>query len=217
MLFLCRSNLARDLSGKVQRETNTEMRAGYGPGGKDPKPSPMATNPNPAPTTPAAPILPDVNDNQSTVMAAKLVKLNGKEFEALLKNLRDAPAGERFTEALVTAITRMDDGNKLKESRQALADRLTRMKAEYLRALAKAEEAELRRGAVLAMAQRDDKAFIPDLIAAITDNEEIVVRAAKAGLMSLTKQDLGPVKNATIGEKKIAAEAWQEWYGKQKK
>ena len=31
VLFLCKSNLARDLSSKVQKEVSTEMRAGAGP------------------------------------------------------------------------------------------------------------------------------------------------------------------------------------------
>ena len=101
--------------------------------------------------------------------------------------------------------------------RTALAERLTRMTAETLRTMAKSEDAELRRAAVLAMAMKDDKAHLPDLVAALLDDEELVVRAAKAGLKSLTNQDFGPPTNASVSEKRIAAENWQNWLNKQKK
>ena len=66
------------------------------------------------------------------------------------------------------------------------------MTGETLRTMAKDEEPELRRGAVLAMAMKDEKTHIPDLVAALLDEEEVVVRAAKAGLKSVTGQDFGP-------------------------
>jgi hypothetical protein len=64
---------------------------------------------------------------------------------------------------------------------------------------------------------KDDKGHVRDLITALTDEEEVVTRAAKAGLKSLTGQDFGPAVNATAGEKKLAVTAWNEWLGKQKK
>lgn len=215
VLFLCRSNLVRDLSGKVQKDTNTEMRVGGGPGSADVRPgAPTASGASNTPM-PLAPPFPEASGNEAVTMAAALVRASDKDWPVLLKKLRDSKGGA-YTEALVTAVTRLE-GDRLKEARQALADRLTRMTADTLRGMAKAEEAELRRGAVLAMAMKGDMGHVPDLIAAIIDDEEIVVRAAKAGLKALTKQDFGPVNNASIGEKKIAAEAWREWWAKQKK
>jgi HEAT repeats len=108
------------------------------------------------------------------------------------------------------------DGDRLKSARQALADRLTRMTADTLRAMAKSDEPELRRATAIAMAQKDDKVFVPDLIAAIIDDEEVVVRAARAALKSLTGQDFGPRSNADIGERKIARDIWKNWWDKQK-
>jgi hypothetical protein len=214
LLFLCRANLARDLSGKVQKETGTEMRAGGGPGSTDTKPANPSVpgNPNSAPSYPAIPGGPG---NESATLASELVRSAEKDWSNVLSKLRDSK-GSTYTEALVTAVNRME-GDRLKQGREALAERLTRMTAETLRAMAKSDEAELRRGAFLAMAMKDEKAFIPDLIEAIRDDEEIVVRAAKAGLKSLTGQDFGPATNANVGEKRLARDAWQDWWSKQKK
>jgi hypothetical protein len=216
VLFLCRSNLARDLSGKVQNSTETTMRAGGGPGAGtgDPKPGNGSTGADPN-SLPPAPFIPGATGNEASALAFELVRSTDKDWSTLIRKLRDTRGGN-YTEALVTAANRLE-GDRLKQARDALAERLTRMTADTLRAMAKSEEAELRRGAYLAMAMKDDKAHIPDLIAAILDDEEFVVRAAKAGLKSLTNQDFGPNKNANIGEKKLAKDAWQSWWDKQKK
>jgi hypothetical protein len=215
LLFLCRSNLARDLSSKVQKETATEMRAGAGPAAPDTKPTDpgAATNPK----TPDVPplVLPGVGGSEAAALAGELLRAADKDWPAVLKKLRDAK-GATYTAALVIAASRLD-GDRLKAAREALAERLTRMTADTLRTMAKAEDVELRRGAVLAMAMKDDKGHLPDLVAALLDDEDAVVRAAKAGLKSLTGQDFGPAANATIGEKKLAADAWREWLSKQKK
>jgi HEAT repeat protein len=148
-------------------------------------------------------------------MATELVRASNKDWPTLLKKMRDSK-GAVFTQALVGSMNRLE-GKRRKDVRAALAERLTRMTAETLRVMAKDEDVELRRAAVLAMAMKDDKAHIPDLIAALVDEEETVSRAAKAGLKSLTGQDFGPAVNATAGEKKLAATAWKEWLSKQKK
>jgi HEAT repeat protein len=116
----------------------------------------------------------------------------------------------------VAAVGRLE-GDKRREVRAALAERLTRMNAETLRAMMKSEESELRRGAVLAMAMKDDKGHIPDLINAMMDEEDFVVRAARAGLLSLTGEDFGPRPNATADEKALTLKNWQEWFAKQPK
>jgi HEAT repeat protein len=132
----------------------------------------------------------------------------------VLKKLRETK-GSIHTQALLASVNRLD-GERRQWAREALAERLTRMTAETLRGMAKDEEPEMRRAAVLAMAMKDEKVHIPDLIAALLDEEEVVVRGAKAGLKSLAGQDFGPGVNATAGEKKLAFAAWNEWLGKQK-
>jgi hypothetical protein len=221
VLFLLRSNLARDLSGRVQNKLDTIMTNRERPNSTSPSPNPKtpapgSENPNKVPVVP----VPTGAASEAATLAFKLIKSESdKEFAANLKILHDSK-GSNFTEALITAANRLD-GDRLKQTRQTLADRMTRMAPETLRSAAKYsaqyDEPELRRAAVLAMAQKDDKKFIPDLIEAILDEEDIVVRAAKAGLKSLTNQDFGPENNASVGEKKISKDQWQSWWDKQKK
>jgi hypothetical protein len=214
VLFLCRSNLARDLSGKVQKETATEMKAGTIPGLETKQTEPVAgtTNPNPA----APPIvLPGPTGSQAAVMVGELLRAPEKDWSKVLEKLRDSK-GTVHTQALLGAVSRLE-GDRRKAAREALAERLTRMNAATLREMVKYEDPELRRAAVLAMAMKDDKAHIPDLIAAILDEEDMVVRAARAGLKSLTNgEDFGPAANAPAGEKLLAERAWKAWLGKQK-
>ena len=211
VLFLCKSNLARDLSSKVQKEVSTEMRAGAGP--TDPRPDPGATS-NAGALIPN-PVLPGPTGNEAAKLAGELLRSSDKDWPGLLKKIRDAK-GAVHTQALVACANRLE-GDRRKAAREALAERLTRMTGETLRTMAKDEDAELRRGAVLAMAMKDDKAHIPDLITALLDDEEVVVRAAKAGLKSLAGQDFGPGANATAVDKRSAVSAWNDWLSKQKK
>jgi hypothetical protein len=233
LLFLARSNLVRDLSTKVQRDASTtELRAGAGPGSTDPAPAPTpAPMPKPpapadpppavvvkpmAPTTPPTPVpapAAPTSEDAKTV-AAELVAVADADWDKALAKVRDAK-GAAYTQALVLAAKCLD-GDRLKAARAALAERLTRMTGETLRTMAKAEEAELRRAAALAMAMKDDKTHLPDLIAALLDDEDTVVRAAKAGLKSLTGQDFGPAPGANLADRTAAAKAWLEWLRKQK-
>jgi len=221
VLFLCRSNLARDLSGGVQKETGTEMKAGAGPAGTEPKPTnPVAggtsgttgtTTPNPTPP----PLVPGATGNEAVTIATELVRAADADWSKLLAKTRDAK-GTVYTQALVGAVSKLD-GDRRKEAREALAERLTRMTAATLREMAKNEDMELRRASVLAMAMKDDKDHIADLVTAISDDEDVVVRAARAGLKSLTGQDFGPAANATNAEKRIAVASWAEWLAKKQK
>jgi HEAT repeat protein len=91
------------------------------------------------------------------------------------------------------------------------------MSAETLRGMAACADPELRRGAVLACAMKDDRAHVPDLIDRLADDDERVVRAARAGLKSLSGgQDFGPTAGAPKADRKIAADAWRAWWVRQK-
>jgi len=214
VLFLCKSNLARDLSSKVQKDISTEMRAGTGPGGSKPHPTVPGTAAGPEAVVPD-PVIAGPTGSQAGTLAGELLRSTDQDWAAVLKKLRNGK-GTVYTQALVASVNRLD-GERRHEAREALAERLTRMTAETLRTMAKVEDIELRRAALLAMAMKDDKSHIPDLITGLVDSEEVVVRAAKAGLKSLAGQDFGPAVNATAGEKKLAATAWKEWLEKQKK
>lgn len=215
VLFLCKSNLARDLSSKVQKEVSTEMRAGAGPSTPAPKTAPTTgSTAGPSQFIPN-PVIRGPEGNEAAVIAGELLRASGKDWGGTLSRLRDSK-GSVYTQALVASASRLE-GDRQKETRTALAERLTRMTAQTLRTMAKDEEVELRRGAVLAMAMKDEKAHIPDLVAALMDDEELVVRAAKAGLKSLAGQDFGPRVNATPADKKFAVDSWNEWLRKQKR
>ena len=92
-------------------------------------------------------------------------------------------------------------------TRDCLAERLSRMTVATLRDKLKDDRTEVRRAATLACAMKEDKAFIPDLIAVLDDAEGIVVRAAGAGLRVLTGENFGPPANATPEERAKAIAA----------
>lgn len=213
VLFLCKSNLARDLSSKVQKDpTSTEMRAGAGPSAIDLLPN--------RPTTPAVVPVPVINlpnptGDAAIAQASTMLKASGSDWAKLLLAARDGK-GPTNTRALVVTATSAGDDRK-SAARDALAERLCRMTATTLRTMLKADEVELRRAAALACAMKDDKDHIPDLIDALTDKDDAVSRAAKAGLKSLTGKDFGPAATATADQKTAAAITWREWYAKEKK
>lgn len=222
LLFLARSNLVRDLSTKVQRDaSNTELRAGSGRTDAAPAAQPMSVTPSPAESTtpmatkPPPPITPPPpTTDDPKIVVAELLGATDTNWEKTITRVRDVK-GTAYTQGLVLALHRLE-GDRLKSARAALAERLTRMTAETLRTMVKEKDAELRRGAVLAMAMKDDQAHLPDLIAALLDEEEAVVRAAKAGLKSVTGQDFGPAAGANLADRTVAAKAWLDWLRKQK-
>ena len=109
------------------------------------------------------------------------------------------------------------NGGRQKQAREALAERLCRMTPATLRAMLKSDASELRCAAALACAMKDDKNHIGDLIGMLTDADDAVVRAAHAGLKSLTGKDFGPKSGANAGQKTLAISAWKAWYAKEKK
>jgi hypothetical protein len=214
LLFLARSNLARDLSAKVQKDPfGTELRAGAGfpialAPKPDPAPMPMTTvEPPPVkPVIPMIPVKPEPAKPTGTApsdIAAELFRATGANWAATLQKVRDAKGPEN-TSALLAVIPLLD-GDRKKTAREALAERLCRMNASTLRGMLKAEDAELRRAATLACAMKDDKEHVADLVAVLEDKDADVAKAARAGLKSLTGKDF-----ATPTE-------WRAWLATEKK
>ncbi len=139
----------------------------------------------------------------------KLIQTPDARWKEVLNEYQNGK-GSHYTQALLRAIPLLDPSRQA-AVRQALAERLARMTAETLRQYLQSPEAELRRAAALAMAMKDDRIFIPDLIAALLDEEELVVRAAHTGLKSLTGQDFGPPPRADVKVRARAAQAWLDW------
>jgi outer membrane biosynthesis protein TonB len=208
LLFLARANPVRDLSAKVQKNLgNTEMRAGAGAPvvvakpAPEPAPLPHAkpADPDPRPVAKPEPPKPATTPGE---IAAELFRATGAPWAATLSRVRDAKGGEN-TSALLAVIPLLD-GDRKKQARDALAERLCRMSANTLRGMLRADDAELRRAAALACAMKDDKDHVPDLIGLIEDANADVAKAARAALKSLTGQDL-----ATAAE-------WRAWLKKEK-
>jgi hypothetical protein len=228
LLFLSRSNFVRDLSrkitGQVKDPGNAELRGTKdrpplfapqekGGSGESGGGTPPPESPPPAPPE-KTPDLPPVQ-GPTDPLADALVKASGPDFDALLKSARDT-RGSQHTAALVHAIPRLD-GDRQKQAREALAERLTRMTAATLRAMLKDPDAELRRAACLACAMKDDRQHVPDLIERIADKSDLVVPAARAGLKSLTEKDFGPPPGADDAAKAKAHAEWKKWYETQGK
>ena len=74
------------------------------------------------------------------------------------------------------------------------------------------ESPRLRRGACLACAMKEDRSHLPDLIERIADPSDLVVRAARAALKSMSGKDFGPPAGADEATKAKAAQDWKTWY-----
>jgi hypothetical protein len=240
LLFLRRSNLARDLSAslrdrfknpgvKVLRSGGVgggALKPGAGGGLESPltpdskapaaKPGPGEARPpaqGPADSAPPARPAPVVEDTPAARLGGDLVRARGARQEQMLQSLRDGK-GVLFTEALVSAIPRLE-GEARRKAREALAERMTRMSDKTLGSYLQDEDPELRRAAALAFAMKESKEHVPDLIRLLSDPEPLVERAAHAALKSLTGQDLGPAAGADRAERARAIAAWKVWWDKQ--
>jgi hypothetical protein len=143
-------------------------------------------------------------------LSAEVVDATPAERTKLIENLRDSKGAEN-TQALAQAITQLD-GDAKKKARQALAERLSNMKASTLEGYLQEVDPEMRRAAALATAMKEDITFVGKLIDLLNDQEKTVERAACAALKALTKQDFGPAADASASEKAKAVKAWKAWW-----
>jgi hypothetical protein len=211
ILFLTRSNFVRDLSarirGKVRDPGKSELRGSTVPALFAPKTEQGSAGESGG-TTSSEPEQP-----KNDPIADGLVAATGPAWQEKLNLARDTKGGE-YTSAIVRAIPLLDAPRR-KEAREALAERLTRMTASTLRKMLNDPNPELRRGAVLACGMKDDLDHVVDLIERITDSSDLVVRATRASLKSLTNQDFGPPSGASDDAKDQAKEAWAKWLREQ--
>jgi hypothetical protein len=242
LLFLCRSNLVKDLTkdlqGLIRDPAEVRLRAG-GVGGKGlrgqesgletsavgkserhPNTRRPSSIPELRPDGDAAPepgtaAKKEALDPEAARLSAAVVQASGAEQEALIDQLRDARGGIH-TQALAAAIPELSGAAKTR-ARDALAERLTRMTDATLRDKFKDENLEIRRAAALAAAMKGETSFIPDLIELLNDPEPPVTRAAHAALKALTKEDFGPTADATRADRAEAITKWKAWWAYQKK
>lgn len=214
LLFLRRANLVADLTkslkGKVVDPGERVLRAGKQRGrkrmtsgieSKDAKPLEKQTLKG--------------KPTEGAQLADAMLRATGQRRTELLETM-ESERGTKYTEALAAAIPKLE-GAEHRKARQALADRLTRMKDDTLVEYLRDDDAEIRRAAALAAGQKDSKALVPDLIALLRDPELDVVRVAHASLKSLTGQDFGPAARTTREEREQAVLKWIAWWSKNRK
>lgn len=227
LLVLMRSNFTSDLTAQIRDKVpdpgRAELRSGgaapllYAPATPAPKrpqsesktPVPIASLPEETPV--ALPKLPAIVDlSPAEQLTRSLIELDDEKWAREMERLKSARGGVH-TVALAWTIARVE-GSRRKAARAVLANRLAQMTAATLQNLLRDPDAEIRRAAALACAMRDDRQHIPDLIERITDPSDPVVRAARAGLRSLTGEDFGPEPGAADAAKLRSATDWRKWY-----
>jgi hypothetical protein len=177
---------------------------------KDKKQPARADADKPPPKKPAAD---DSPTSPAASMADELANANAGRHGLLLKIYRNAK-GAQYTEVLALAIPKLK-GDLQRKTRQALAERLTRMKDSTLKAYLNDEDLEIRTAAARACAKKGSKALIPDLIPLVRETRGIVAEAAHQALKELSGQDFGPKAGAGREERVKAAQQWSEWWSKQ--
>ena len=148
-------------------------------------------------------------------MATELATATPARQDAIIAELRDGK-GADYTETLARVVPRLS-GDVQKKTRDTLAERLARMTPATVRTKLKDAAAEVRRAAALACAMKEDKSFVPDLIAALDDADGWVVRAIAVSLRTLTGQDFGPAANASSDDRAKAVAAWKSWWKRQER
>lgn len=220
ILFLAKSNFVADLTkniqGRVRDPGAAELRGkrggplGLNAGGSQQavrKPGEGGGADVPSDDPNIAAVGPQ---SQAEKLAQGLVTATDGQWMTRLRLAKDSQGGQ-YTFALVRAIPALE-GKRLYQARDALAERLARMNTETLRQYLADPDAELRRAACLAWAMKEDKAAVRHLIDRVVDIDVSVVRAARAGLRSLTGQDYGPEEGADDEARAKAQEQWLIWY-----
>jgi hypothetical protein len=225
LLFLRKANLARDLTAhlrsKIKDPGERVLRGGVGigstrgkksiPSGIELKDAKLLQKPTDGGSSSEA----KLPDTESGRRAGELVKATGARQAELLEQMKNEK-GSVQTEALATAIPYLD-GESHRKAREALAERLTRMKDETLTGYLQDDDVEIRRAAALAIGMKESKSLVPNLIPMLRDPEITVARAAHAALKELTGQDFGPASKATREERDQAVIKWLQWWGQQRK
>jgi hypothetical protein len=220
LLFLCRANIAKDLTSKLTGRGNAKigpdrpMTKADSPAANIDSPTTVVPKKDPVVANPPAVVEADFEKDAARLSAA-LISASADVRPGILAQLRDNK-GSVHTEALARAAAKLE-GEVQTQVREALAKRLSRMTATTLREMLKDDNREIRRGASAACALKSDVQFIPDLINALSDADALVVAAARASLRGLSGKDFGPESTASDLEKAKAIAAWKSWWATQKR
>jgi HEAT repeat protein len=150
------------------------------------------------------------SDAEAALLAEQLAKAPAARQGFVLLNLKTNPSPASI-QALALAIPKLR-GDIMVKARDALADRLVALPGEELREKLRNDNVELRRAAVTASVERQDKTLVPHLISLLEDPEPGVAQLVHRGLKTLTGRDLGPAANAKPEQWAVAAVAWKTWW-----
>lgn len=209
LMFMSRSNLVKDLTKLLDRS----MKGGTA---KDIKPSEtkpgVTLKPNEKP--PLKDNNPTTTVSQSGALRDALVKAGAGKQIAIIKEY-EATKGAQYTVALAEAIPQLTGGAQ-SDARDALANRMARLKANTLESYLENPDPEMRRAAALGVYMGDEKTLIPKVIALLGDEAEIVWRAARLALKELSGKDYGPKPGDSLAQRKRAVADWEAWHKTQK-
>lgn len=158
-------------------------------------PAPAAKN-----TPKKKPSSPRTNRGEAELLGDELVEAEPERREVVLRKLNEGK-GSEYTQALATAIGRLSDEAK-KKARETLIERLTRFTSTTLLTYLGFDDPELRRAAVLALGNKEDKDHVSELIDLLEDPDPSVVDAVHVVLTRLTSPD---TRTKTAPEKRAAA------------
>jgi hypothetical protein len=128
----------------------------------------------------------------------------------LLADFRDR-GGPAYDRALALAIPDLTtDLQKL--ARTVLADRSYCLPHKELRDRLRDKSPEMRRAAACVCKLRQEKVFVPDLLALLEDDSPDVARQAYGALRQVTGRDFGPVRGSDGAVRPQALAAWRDWW-----
>ncbi len=159
---------------------------------------------------PAVAVKPDEGEPDADKLGKELPNAAAARQLDIIRKLQETK-GPEFTQALTDAIPKLSGATQTK-AREALADRLTRMRATTLKSYLEGDNAELRRAAATACGSKGVKELVPDLIALLTKEDGEVAQAAHDALKALTGQRIDLAKGASLTDRKVAAERWNAWW-----
>lgn len=132
----------------------------------------------------------------------------GATLVKVLEQLKERKGAE-YTEALANAIDRVDEDTK-PLARGLLAQRFTRMTDRTLAAKLKDRNAEVRAAAARAVGYRAAP-LLKEVAGLLGDTNSLVATNAKAALVKLTGEDLGPEDGAPFTQWFAAKQRWEKF------
>jgi hypothetical protein len=198
LMFLVHANIVRDLTHVLKANSDSEPGENRAANGTSAKNSKDGRTSSPT-------------EENASVLAQLLLAAGAARQAALIKEYTEK-RGSDYSLALAEAIPKLKDAAQ-EAARAALATRMSRLKPAVIREWLQYENAEIRRAAAIGSAiHQEAKSFIPDLIKALNDDDEIVWRGAALALRTITKKDFGPRKGDSDTDRQKAKADWEAWW-----